>query len=99
MTEIVKTKNKGQCELAVGSDLEAISDIVRTALRNTKGRPAVFPNSEQGIQDFRTQSIAYFDYVAAVNAGRESEKAVVPDVENWATYLGLTRQSIFKYEQ
>ena len=24
MTEIVKTKNKGQCELAVGSDLEAI---------------------------------------------------------------------------
>lgn len=99
MADIVKTKNKGQCELATGSDIEAISDIVRTALKNTGGRPAVFPNTKEGIQDFRTQSISYFDYVAQVNAGREAEKAVIPDVENWATYLGLTRQSIFRYEQ
>ena len=99
MADIVKTKNKGQCELATGSDLETISDIVRTALKNTGGRPAVFPNTKEGIQDFRTQSISYFDYVAQVNAGREAEKAVIPDIENWATYLGLTRQSIFRYEQ
>ena len=37
--------------------------------------------------------------MAQVNAGREAEKALIPDVENWATYLGLTRQSIFRYEQ
>lgn len=99
MADIVKTKNKGQCELATGSDIEAISDIVRTALKNTGGRPAVFPNTKDGIQDFRTQSISYFDYVAQVNAGREAEKALIPDVENWSAYLGLTRQSIFRYEQ
>jgi hypothetical protein len=99
MAEIVKTKNKGTCELAVGSDLEAISDIVRASLRNTGGRPAIFPNTEQGIADFRTQSMAYFDHVAKVNAGREAEKAMIPDIESWATFLGLTRQSIFRYEK
>ena len=31
MADIVKTKNKGQCELATGSDIEEIIDIVRTA--------------------------------------------------------------------
>ncbi len=99
MAEIVKTKNKGQCELATGTDLEAVSDIICTALKNTGGRPAVFPNTKEGLQDFRNQSIAYFEYLSQVNAGRESEKAVIADVESWSAFLGLTRQSIFRYEQ
>lgn len=98
-TRIVKTKNKGQCELATGSDMEAISDIVLTSLKNTGGRPATYQDSEKGLQDFRQQSIAYFEYIKQVNAGKETEKAVIPDIENWAVFLGITRQTIFRYEQ
>lgn len=99
MADIVKTKNKGQCELATGSDLEAIGNVVRFSLKRSGGRPAIFSSSQQGLEEFRKKSIEYFDYVAAVNQGKEAEKALVPDIESWATYLGTTRQSIFRYEQ
>jgi hypothetical protein len=97
--DIVKTKNKGSYQVTTGSDLDGIDNIVLQAIRNCGGRPAEYENSKQGLEKFQQKTADFFQHIADVNEGKESEKALIPDIELWAAYLGVSRQTLWKYGQ
>ena len=95
---IVTTKNKGQCIQVVGDDMEGISNMIITAYKNLKGRPAEYEDSEQGLEKFRTKTIEFFEHIAEINKQSGLEKGLIPDIELWASWLGITRTTIHSYE-
>lgn len=97
MAEMVKTK-RGECEKATGSDLVAISEMVVNSMRNNGGRPAVYPDTQQGLEAFRQKSLEFFEYIENVNRQGETQKAIIPDIELWAGYMGVTRVTIHSYQ-
>ena len=44
-----------------------------------------------------SSSRSYFAQVRDIN--RQGEMRLIPDVESWATYLGITRKTILNYEK
>ena len=96
--EMVTTKNKGTCIQVVGDDMEGISNMIITAYKNLGGRPAEYPDSEEGLERFREKTIEFFEHVAAVNEQSGLEKGLIPDIELWCSWLGITRQTVFNYE-
>lgn len=97
--EIVKTKNKGTCIQVVGDDLEGVSNIIISALKNSGGRPSEFADNQQGLEMFRQKSIEFFEHVAAVNEQSGLEKGLIPDIELWCSWLGITRMTVNNYER
>lgn len=87
-------------EVAVnGNELQLMDDIVLEALKQGKGRPAVYPDTAEGLETLQNNIVAYFDYVANVNRANESERALVPDVEMLCGYLGITRTTLLTYQK
>lgn len=79
-------------------DLAAILDMSIASLK--AGRPPAFEDTPDGLQDFKNESIAYLEYVRRVNNGNDNEREhLIPDVESWATYMGITRMTILTYEK
>lgn len=96
--EIVKTKNKGECVQVVGDDLEGISNMVLSAFCSSGGTPARYPNTAEGLQAFRDRTREFFEHIVQVNKENRLEKGVIPDIELWTGYLGITRTTVFNYE-
>lgn len=81
----------------IADDLNSILDM---SIRSLKlGRPAKFEDSEQGLEDFKSASIAYMEYVQKVNNDESNEHHIIPDIEGWATFLGTNRMTILNYEK
>lgn len=98
-TKMVKTKNKGEYLPLAKDDTTAILNMAIESIKSRGGRPAEYPQTEQGLQTFRDKTIEYLQYVNEVNSQNDFEKGIIPDIESWATFLGITRQTIFNYEQ
>ena len=77
--------------------LEAVLNTTIESLR--QGRPPAYPETEQGLEDFRQTTIDYFQYVKDTNANPDIDKKLVPDIEGWAVFTGLTRRTILTYEK
>lgn len=77
--------------------LEAVLNTTIESLR--QGRPPAYPETEQGLEDFRQTTIDYFQYVKDTNANPDIDKKLVPDIEGWAVFAGLTRRTILTYEK
>lgn len=92
-------KNKGYCEPLETDDTTAILDMIIDASERRKGRPFVYPNTPQGLEQFANDTKNYFEYVNNVNSNPNLKQKLIPDIENWAVYLGITRQTILSYEQ
>lgn len=97
--ETKKQRPKYECIPLDKDDMTAILDMTITTMKNRGGRPFEYPQTEQGITTFRENTIAFFDYVKQVNQNPELERKLIPDIEAWATYLGITRTTIFNYEK
>lgn len=97
--KIVRTKNKGECLALETNDLTAILDMTITSIKASKGRPSEYPDTHEGLEAFRQQTLEFFEHVNRINANPEIEKKLVPDIEAWAVYLGITRQTIHVYEK
>lgn len=80
-------------------DMSAILDMAIDVSTARAGRPAEYPNTTAGIENFINKTIDYFEYVNSINANPELERKLIPDIENWAMYLGVTRQTIWSYQQ
>lgn len=78
-------------------DLDAVLDMSINSIK--LGRPAKFPNTEQGLQDFKEASISYLEYVRNTNNNPANDNKLIPDVESWATFMGTTRMTILTYEK
>jgi len=80
-------------------DLTAVMEIVNESLNRNRGRPCTFSNDEGGLEAFRSQSIRFFQRVDEVNRDKSEKQKAIPDVDLWATFLGVTRHTISNYEK
>lgn len=108
MGEIVKRDERG-ARLQVyerykaGADYEPLGDdlqpVLEMAIESVKaGRPAAFPDTLEGLVEFKRRSIEYLEYLREVNS-RPDATRVVPDIEGWSCYIGTTRTTILKYSK
>lgn len=83
----------------IGSDntLDAVLNMTIESLKI--GRPSTYPETEAGFSDFKQATIDYFQYVRDTNSNPNINKKLVPDIEGWAGYTGLTRRTILTYEK
>lgn len=95
-----KTSGSGTklCKPLETDDLTAVLDLTLTVSKARSGRPAEYPNTQQGLEAFISNTISYFEYLNEVNKNPDIEKKIVPDLENWAVFMGVTRQTIWAYE-
>lgn len=82
------------------SDSDNISAVTEILLETVKaGRPPAYPETEQGLEEFKQNTVAYINHVQTINSGDDDSKKVIVDIESWACYLGTTRATIATYER
>lgn len=81
-------------------DVQPINSMINAALKNLGGRPAVYPNNEEGLQSFITNSLAYFEYMEKANAQIDDNKRqLILDVDSYAVFLGISMKTISEYQK
>lgn len=80
-------------------DMTAIMQLTIDSCVSRVGRPAEFPSTREGLDSFVTKTIEFFDYVRMINENPDLKQKLIPDIENWAVYLGITRQTLFNYQR
>lgn len=81
----------------VQDDVGAVLDMTIKSISTFGGRPPVYPPTKEGLEEFKQQTIAYFQHVKSVNLDETMEKKVVCDIEGWCCYCGITRQTLGTY--
>ena len=87
------------CEKLETNDMTAILDMTIEVSTKRAGRPAEYPNTKQGLDEFIQNTIDYFEYVNTINANPDLERKLIADIESWSVYLGITRKTLWMYEQ
>lgn len=98
-TEIKPYKNKGTCLPLETDDMTAILKMTIDKSVEHCGRPYHYAPTPQGLEQLIQNTIDYFEYVNSINANPELERKLIPDIENWCVFLGITRQTLFYYEK
>jgi len=80
-------------------DTTAILTMIIDKSTARMGRPCQYSNDKRGLEEFVQNTIEYFEYVNTVNSNPDLDKKLIPDIESWAVYLGITRNTILNYEQ
>lgn len=83
--------------IGANNTLDAVLNMTIDSLK--QGRPPAYPNTEQGLEDFKQTTINYFQFVKETNANPDIEKMLVPDIEALCTFLGITRATLLTYEK
>lgn len=97
MAEMIHTKNRGDYLPVEANDLTAVLDMAVMSLKKHKCRAAKYEDTEQGLQTFIDRSIEFLEYVNRTNQDSNLDKKIIPDVEAWCVYLGITRMSLSRY--
>ena len=98
-TELQGYKNaKAKCLPLEPDDTTAILDMIITQSTARMGRPCHYENTKRGLEEFIQNTLDYFEYVSTINSNPDLEKKLIPDIESWAVYLGITRNTILNYE-
>lgn len=106
MSEIKEKEYKRKNFKNYESEIETLSmtsdvyDIAIESLERTKSRPPVYSNDQEGLERFKTMTLEYMKEIRKRNVEAENSKRMrlIPSVEMWAAYLGITRQTIHTYE-
>ena len=99
-TELQGYKNaKAKCLPMETDDTTAILDMIIDKSTERMGRPCQYENTKRGLESFIQNTVSYFEHVNAINSNPDMERKLIPDIESWAVYLGITRATIFNYEQ
>ena len=96
--EIKPYKNKGTCLPLETDDMTAILNMTIEKSIQRCGHPSTYPQTKQGLDSFINNTIDYFEYVNGINQNIDLERKLIPDIENWCVFLGITRQTLFNYE-
>lgn len=90
-------KRKGYApDLTDSDNVAAVTNILLETIK--VGRPAIYPETKQGLEEFKKATIAYLEHVQRINESQIKKKVMV-DIESWACYLGTTRATICSYER
>lgn len=92
-------RNRGEIRQLEKDDAAAILNLCIDSMKTHGGRPATYPNTEQGLNDFRAMSLQYLEHVRQVNSNEDMEKQLILDYESWAVYCGVCRQTVWLYEK
>lgn len=92
-------KRGGNATKLQAGDTKAIMELVTTSIRKRGGKPSFYPDTEEGMELFKNQTLKYFEYVEVTNNDPSIERKLIPDIESWATFLGTQRQTIWEYSQ
>ena len=79
-------------------DLSPTLEITTTILKNLGGRPATYPNTSQGLQSFIENSQGFFEYVQKANSQLDDDKKLIPDIELYLLWLGISRWTLSEYQ-
>lgn len=79
------------------STLDVVLSMAVDSLKS--GRPAAYPETEQGFNDFKTAVIDYFIFVKRSNEDSEHDKKLIADTEGLCTFIGITRVTLLSYEK
>lgn len=89
---------KGAYEvMKAGDPTTALLDIAIHSLNS--GSMPKYSNDAEGLRLFQERTVAYFKHLKEVNENRATEQFLLPDIESWALYLGITRQTIWHYRK
>lgn len=95
-----KTSGSGTklCKPLETDDMTAILDMAIEQSTARMGRPAEYPHTPQGLDNFINKTIDYFEHINAVNANPELATKLIPDIESWSVFLGVTRVTLWSYQ-
>ena len=79
-----ETYNKGSCEVLEPDDLTALTQLAVSSLKRHGGQIAKYENSQAGLEQFVQKSAEFF-------------QRLIPDVESWCCFMGVTRVTIHQY--
>lgn len=88
---ITHSKNELAGASDIGNEIGEIMTITRNSLENPN---FTYPNDDTGYEAFRLNSISYLEYVQQVNASGNLKKQIIPDIEGWTNYIGITRDKL-----
>lgn len=78
------------------ADLGALLDVSIEQIGNREqGRPPTYSCTDEGMHDFLEATKRYFEYIRDANS--VNEEKLYPDIEGWAVFIGITRQTILTY--
>ena len=98
--ELTTYKNTSRkCLPIEQGDLNTILDLAVTSMRKHGGHPSNYPNDRMGLDAFQERATQYFEFVQERNEGVKAEQQLIPDVENFCVWLGITRTTLFAYER
>ena len=97
---MANTDIKSYKELA--KDLEpedsvAALSMTNAVLKNLRGRPYIYPPTDQGFDNFRRNSESYFEYLENANSQLEQKQQIIPDIEGYCLWLGIHRSTLSTY--
>ena len=85
------------------AEMDDLTDTLQVGIEQIKknsGRPAVYPCTEQGLEDFAKASAAYLQHLNTVNSRKgEGEQRLIPDYEGWCIFCGISRRTMLTYEK
>lgn len=91
-----KKYSKADTEPGEMADLSALLEVSIEQIGSREiGRPPTYANTEDGLKDFLDATRRYFEYIKGANS--VNEEKLYPDVEGWAIFIGITRQTILSY--
>lgn len=76
---------------------DATAALIDMGIKVLSGAPPKYTNDSEGLKAFQQKTLDYFKYVQRVNSDMESERKLMCDIESWAVFLGVTRQTINGY--
>ena len=88
---VQRKKNELAGTSEIGNEIGEIMSITRQSLENPN---FTYPNDENGYEAFRLNSISYLEYVQQVNASGNLKKQIIPDIEGWTNYIGITKDKL-----
>lgn len=84
------------------SDAQRASQLLCSeAVRHYQaGTGAKYPDTDEGLKEFRQATQRYFDYVRSTNMGiSDGEPILILDIESWAVSCGISRATLASYRK
>lgn len=73
-------------------------EMAFACIKNNRGRPCTYANTEMGLKSFLENAQGYFEYLTSANKQIEDEKLkLIPDIEGLSLYLGIDRTTLWRY--
>lgn len=78
------------------ADLGALLEVsIEQIGKRETGRPPTYADNEEGLREFLEATRQYFEYIRDANA--VNEEKLIPDIEGWSIFIGITRQTVSTY--